>query len=187
MNKSKRQALLLILYFFMLLTDSFQTEKNHKSRNLEKTKKRTKQNELNVFSDDSVIILKKEPEITKQKLLKKNQTIKHEKLKKLKRKNRKTKIRMMSHRDFKYKLGLMYKDMRKLQIPGMGGGGGSVVVAPSQGSGIANAQVVVNSLGTPAAEPYNNGNVVKGYDKADAEPRVIVTRMKIPTRDTTLI
>lgn len=63
----------------------------------------------------------------------------------------------------------------------MGGGGATnVVVAPSQGPGISNAQVVVNSLGTPPSQAYAGGNVVKGYNQSDADPKVIVTRIKLP-------
>lgn len=62
-----------------------------------------------------------------------------------------------------------------------GGGGGSVVVAPNQGAGIANAQVVVNSLGTPATIPYAEGNAVPAYAPEDTAPKVIVTRMKMPS------
>ena len=67
-------------------------------------------------------------------------------------------------------------------LPGMpGGGGGGVVVAPNQGAGIANAQVVVNSLGTPATVPYAEGNAVPAYAPEDTAPKVIVTRMKMPS------
>ena len=62
-----------------------------------------------------------------------------------------------------------------------GGGGGSTVVAPNQGAGIANAQVVVNSLGTPATIPYAEGNAVPAYGPEDTAPKVIVTRMKMPS------
>lgn len=68
---------------------------------------------------------------------------------------------------------------RKLMIPGAGGGG--VVVAPNQGAGIANAQVIVNSLGTPATVPYAKGNAVPAYAPEDTAPKVIVTRMKMPS------
>lgn len=74
------------------------------------------------------------------------------------------------------------KDHRKLfGLPGAGGGGGSVVVAPNQGAGIANAQVVINSLGTPATIPYADGNSVPAYAPEDTSPKVIVTRMKLPS------
>ena len=124
------------------------------------------------------------PKKSKAFLLKKakQRKIRQLKLKKLKQK-RELEVKIAkrhAHWDFENKIGMFNHDMRKLQMPG--GGGGSVVVAPNQGSGIANAQVVVNSLGTPAAEPYANGRVIRGYDPADAEPRVIVTRMKLPTR-----
>lgn len=69
---------------------------------------------------------------------------------------------------------------RKAMIPGAGGGGGTVVVAPNQGSGIANAQIVVNSLGTPASQPYANGEAIPAYNPADADPKLIVTRIKMP-------
>jgi hypothetical protein len=67
---------------------------------------------------------------------------------------------------------------RKLMMPG---GGSSTVIAPNQGSGIANAQVVVNSLGTPATIPYAEGNAVPAYAPEDTAPKVIVTRMKMPS------
>ena len=71
---------------------------------------------------------------------------------------------------------------RQLMLPGMGGGGGGgVVVAPNQGAGIANAQIVVNSLGTPATIPYAEGNAVPAYAPEDTAPKVIVTRMKMPS------
>ena len=74
------------------------------------------------------------------------------------------------------------KHRKKRKLFGMpGGGGGSVVVAPNQGAGIANAQVVVNSLGTPATIPYAEGNAVPAYAPEDTAPKVIVTRMKMPS------
>lgn len=39
---------------------------------------------------------------------------------------------------------------------------------------------MVNSLGTPPSQAYAGGKVVKGYNQADADPKVIVTRMKLP-------
>ncbi len=82
------------------------------------------------------------------------------------------------HNDFEKNFGKLEDDMsRMLSMPG---GGGAVVVAPNQGAGIANAQVVVNSLGTPASMPYAGGKVIPGYNPGDADPKVIVTRMKLP-------
>lgn len=69
------------------------------------------------------------------------------------------------------------KRNRKLMF---GGGGANVVVAPHQGSGIANAQIVVNSLGTPASSSYNGANTIPGYDSSEADPKVVVTRFNLP-------
>jgi len=81
------------------------------------------------------------------------------------------------HENFEKNFGKLEDDMSRML---MGGGGGSVVVAPNQGAGIANAQVVVNSLGTPASMPYSGGKVIPGYNAGDADPKVIVTRMQLP-------
>ena len=62
----------------------------------------------------------------------------------------------------------------------MGGASNTVVVAPSQGSGIANSQIVVNSLGSPAASPFSGEQAIPAYNAADADPKLIVTRMRMP-------
>ena len=59
-------------------------------------------------------------------------------------------------------------------------GGTNAVVAMNQGTGIANARIVVNSLGTPASQTYGGSNVIPGYNPADADPKVIVTRLNLP-------
>ena len=63
----------------------------------------------------------------------------------------------------------------------MGGGStNTVVVAPNQGSGIANSQIVVNSLGSPAATPFTGEEAIPAYNNSDADPKLIVTRMRMP-------
>ena len=103
---------------------------------------------------------------------------------KRRRKNRKLKmhIKILRTQVKKHKKRHKHYRKRQLMLPGMpGGGGGGVVVAPNQGAGIANAQVVVNSLGTPATIPYAEGNAVPAYAPEDTAPKVIVTRMKMPS------
>ena len=69
---------------------------------------------------------------------------------------------------------------RKMPVGGAGGGSSSVI-APSQGVGIANPQIVVNNLGTPAAQPYADAKATPAYKEADAAPKLIITRIKIRT------
>lgn len=64
-------------------------------------------------------------------------------------------------------------------IPGAGGGGGV-----TQGAGVENLKVVINAIGQPSTylPVEQNDSYKKGYKEADAEPKVIVTRLKLPGR-----
>jgi len=168
-----KNALILLLYLALSIQSAAQKQgKPAKKKLAEAPKKQLSQ------ITDSVVRIGRDPPAHTKKVPKQKTESKRQKRKlriKLQQKKKRT------HNQFMNKIGMLNHDLRRLMMPG-GGGGGSVVVAPNQGSGIVNAQVVVNSLGTPASEPYANGKVIKGYDPADAEPRVIVTRMKLPTR-----
>jgi hypothetical protein len=65
-------------------------------------------------------------------------------------------------------------------IPGAPGGGGGV----TQGAGVENLKVVINAIGQPSTylPVEQNDSYKKGYKEADAEPKVIVTRMRLPSR-----
>ena len=65
-------------------------------------------------------------------------------------------------------------------IPGAPGGGGGV----TQGPGVENLKVVINAIGQPSTylPVEQNDSYKKGYKESDAEPKVIVTRMKLPGR-----
>lgn len=39
---------------------------------------------------------------------------------------------------------------------------------------------MINSVGTPANQAYSSGKVIKGYKNSDTDPKVIVTRIKLP-------
>ena len=62
-------------------------------------------------------------------------------------------------------------------IPGAGGG-------VTQGAGVENLKVVINAIGQPSTylPIEQNDSYKKGYNEQDAAPKVIVTRMQLPSR-----
>jgi hypothetical protein len=113
------------------------------------------------------------------------------------RKNRKRYIRRNSYRKPHHKKSHKKTHTRKLTtklinpvhhhhhrkafgIPGAPGGGGGV----TQGPGVENLKVVINAIGQPSTylPVEQNDSYKKGYKEADAAPKVIVTRLKLPGR-----
>ena len=115
---------------------------------------------------------------------------KHSNFRKLKKKNIKIrrnlnpKIHRRSKMTRKLRTRLVnpkhHKHRKTFGIPGAPGGGGGV----TQGAGVENLKVVINAIGQPSSylPVEQNDSYKKGYKEADAEPRVIVTRMTLPNR-----
>ena len=72
------------------------------------------------------------------------------------------------------------RDRKTFGMPAMPGGGGGV----TQGAGVENLKVVINAIGQPSSylPVEQSGSFKKGYNDADAETKVIVTRLKLPGR-----
>lgn len=183
-NVAKPDSLKISSQNLQKIADSFKNrtlrlKKNHR-RNFKIHEKR-RSLKMREKYDSSAYESQPEPKRKKKttkrkKSQKKTAKLKLNKKRKYKARKMQVKILKNSKRKKAHK-----KKRKKRKLFGMPGGGGSVVVAPNQGAGIANAQVVVNSLGTPATIPYAEGNAVPAYAPEDTAPKVIVTRMKMPS------
>lgn len=118
------------------------------------------------------------------KLARNKRISKHKKM--LKKKPKKKKAKKETSRKLKTaekkskKKHKKKKDRKTFGVPGMPGGGGGV----TQGAGVENLKVVINAIGQPSSylPVEENDSYKKGYNDADAEPKVIVTRLKLPGR-----
>lgn len=116
---------------------------------------------------------KKTP-ISKAHKSKKSRKLKTSKSKKpISKKTNKTKIKKRKRKRRRR------RDRKTFGMPGMPGGGGV-----TQGAGVENLKVVINAIGQPSSylPVEQTGSFKKGYNDADAEAKVIVTRLKLPGR-----
>ena len=130
-----------------------------------------------------VIKHKRKPKLSKrhhQKIWKKKTRFRKLNKKNLKKSHHRHKLKQTRNLTTRLINPVHHHHRKAFAIPGAPGGGGGV----TQGPGVENLKVVINAIGQPSTylPVEQNDSYKKGYKETDAEPKVIVTRMKLPGR-----